>query len=88
MKIAINRLDRIGRQVYRIAYERPRLEIVDSHDLAAASAIAPLLQFDTTQGRLGPRVQDEGSVVHVDGTRSSVSAGRGPTRDDMMARRV
>src|SRR5689334_17161091 len=80
MRIAINGFGRIGRQVFRIAYAEPGIEIVHINDLTEASALAPVLQFDTTHGRFGPRVQGEGSVLHVDGTTISVSAERDPTR--------
>lgn len=80
MRIAINGFGRIGRQVFRIAYGRPGIEIVHVNDITEASVLAPLLQFDTTHGRFGPRVQGEGRVLHVDGTTISVSAERDPAR--------
>ena len=80
MRIAINGFGRIGRQVFRIAYTEPGIEVVHINDLTEASALAPVLQFDTTHGKFAPRVQGEGSVLHVDGTTISVSAERDPAR--------
>ena len=88
MRIGINGFGRIGRQVFRIAYEVPGVEIVHINDLTEASALAPLLQFDTTHGRFKPRVQGEGAVLHVDGTTISVGTERDPSRLPWREKRV
>ncbi len=80
MKIAINGFGRIGRQVFRIGFARDGFEIVHINDLAGASALAPLLQFDTTFGRFAHRVRGEGDILHVDGASITVSAERDPAK--------
>lgn len=88
MRIGINGFGRIGRQVFRIAYGLPGVEIVHINDLTEASALAPLLQFDTTHGRFGARVQGEGAVLHVDGTTISVGTERDPAHLPWREKRV
>ncbi|MFO7180182.1 MAG: type I glyceraldehyde-3-phosphate dehydrogenase [Pseudomonadota bacterium] len=85
MRIGINGFGRIGRQVFRIAFERPGVEIAHINDVTATEVLATLLRFDTTYGRWGKRVRAEGQSLHIDGTTISVSAetdpGKLPWRD-------
>ncbi len=66
MNIGINGFGRIGRQVFRMAYEQEGLEVVHINDMADAETLAYLLQFDTTYGRWGHQVRAEGNMLIVD----------------------
>ena len=46
-KIAINGFGRIGRAAFKIALERPDLEVVAINDLADTKTLAHLLKYDT-----------------------------------------
>ena len=81
MKIGINGFGRIGRQVFRIAYEQQGIEVVHINDLTDAENLAYLLQFDTTYGRWHHQVRVEGSTLVIDDRVSvSVSAEGDPAR--------
>jgi len=78
-RIAINGFGRIGRNVVRALLERDsRLELVAVNDLAEPAALARLLAFDSTAGRLGRPVTVDGDTIVVDGRRIKVLAEREP----------
>ncbi|MEY9854593.1 glyceraldehyde 3-phosphate dehydrogenase [Catenulispora sp. GAS73] len=78
-RIAINGFGRIGRNVLRAMLERGSgLEIVAVNDLTDPAALARLLAFDTTAGRLGRPVSVDGNVLVVDNRRITVLAEREP----------
>jgi len=78
-RIAINGFGRIGRNVLRAMLERgSSLEIVAVNDLTDPAALARLLAFDTTAGRLGRPVSVDGNVLVVDNRRITVLAEREP----------
>ncbi len=59
MKLAINGFGRIGRCFLRSVLERDDIEfdIVGINDLAPASTLAHLLNYDTTFGELDEKVE-------------------------------
>lgn len=64
IKIAINGFGRIGRNVLKIAMERPDLEIVGINDLTSNKVLAHLLKYDSTQGKFeGVSYDDDGIIV-------------------------
>ena len=78
-RIAINGFGRIGRNVLRALLERDsKLEVVAVNDLTEPAALARLLAFDTTAGRLGRPVKADGDALLVDGRRIAVLAEREP----------
>ena len=80
-RIAINGFGRIGRNALRALLERDsKLEVVAVNDLTEPAALARLLAFDTTAGRLGRPVSVEGDVLVVDGRRIKVLAEREPAQ--------
>lgn len=79
MKIGINGFGRIGRQAFRAAFARSDVEVTHINDVADATQLATLLQFDTTYGRFGHRVRAEGAdMIHIDGHTVTVSAETDP----------
>lgn len=78
MKIGINGLGRIGRQVFRIASHHSGLELVHVNDLADAETLAYLLQYDTTYGSWDREIRGEGDTLYVDNATVSVSAESDP----------
>jgi glyceraldehyde 3-phosphate dehydrogenase len=80
-RIAINGFGRIGRNVLRALLERDsKLEVVAVNDLAEPAALARLLAYDSTAGRLGRPVTVDGDAIVVDGRRITVLAERDPAR--------
>jgi glyceraldehyde 3-phosphate dehydrogenase len=80
-RIAINGFGRIGRNVLRALLERDsKLDVVAVNDLTEPQALARLLAFDSTAGRLGRPVTVEGNDIVVDGRRIKVTAEREPAR--------
>ncbi|MET9499974.1 type I glyceraldehyde-3-phosphate dehydrogenase [Streptomyces sp. NPDC006552] len=78
-RIAINGFGRIGRNVLRALLERDSdLDVVAVNDLTEPAALARLLAFDSTAGRLGRPVSVDGDVLVVDGHRITVLAEREP----------
>lgn len=82
MRIGINGLGRIGRQVLRIALESHHggLEVVHVNDLASIEDLAYLLELDTTYHTRDLKVHGEDGTLMVDGQAISVSAESDPTR--------
>ncbi|MEU6394007.1 type I glyceraldehyde-3-phosphate dehydrogenase [Streptomyces sp. NPDC046939] len=78
-RIAINGFGRIGRNVLRALLERDTgLDVVAVNDLTEPAALARLLAFDSTAGRLGRPVDVDGDTLVVDGRRIKVLAERDP----------
>lgn len=78
-RIAINGFGRIGRNTLRAMLERDSsLELVAVNDLTEPAALARLLAFDSTSGRLGRPVEVDGDTLVVDGRRITVLAEREP----------
>jgi glyceraldehyde 3-phosphate dehydrogenase len=78
-RIAINGFGRIGRNTLRALLERGSdLEVVAVNDLTEPTALARLLAYDTTAGRLGRPVSVDGDTLVVDGRRVRVLAERDP----------
>jgi glyceraldehyde 3-phosphate dehydrogenase len=78
-RIAINGFGRIGRNTLRALLERgSELEVVAVNDLTEPAALARLLAFDSTAGRLGRPVSVDGDALVVDGHRIRVLAERDP----------
>lgn len=50
IRVAINGFGRIGRAFFKIAYERPEIEIVAINDLGDLDNLAYLLKYDTVYG--------------------------------------
>jgi glyceraldehyde 3-phosphate dehydrogenase len=80
-RIAINGFGRIGRNALRALLERDSaLEIVAVNDLTEPAALAKLLAFDSTAGRLGRPVTVDSETIVVDGRRIKVLAERDPAQ--------
>ncbi|MGI9822238.1 type I glyceraldehyde-3-phosphate dehydrogenase [Agromyces sp. Marseille-Q5079] len=78
-RIAVNGFGRIGRNTLRALLERDSdLEVVAVNDLTDPKALAQLLRFDSTAGRLGRPVEVDGDTLVVDGRRIKVLAERDP----------
>ena len=83
IKVAINGFGRIGRNVFRAAYESGRddeFEIVAVNDLGDAATNAHLLQYDTAHGKFFEPVTIEDDCFVVGNTQVKVLAERDPQK--------
>jgi glyceraldehyde 3-phosphate dehydrogenase len=67
MKIAINGFGRIGRHVFKIALERPGIEIAAINDITDTKTLAHLLKYDSTYGVYPKKVAATPDAIVVDG---------------------
>lgn len=78
IKVAINGFGRIGRNVYKIALDKPNLEIVGLNDLTDTKTLAHLLKYDSTQGKFEGSISYDDEGIIVNGKKIMVSAERNP----------
>jgi glyceraldehyde 3-phosphate dehydrogenase len=81
VKIGINGFGRIGRQIFRIAWERPdEFEVVAVNDITDAQMLAYLLKYDSNYGRFPAEIEvGDGSFI-VDGKEVKAFAERDPAQ--------
>ncbi|MDO4889539.1 MAG: type I glyceraldehyde-3-phosphate dehydrogenase [Candidatus Saccharibacteria bacterium] len=72
VKIAINGFGRIGRNAFKIAFERNDLEIVALNDLTDAKTLAHLLKHDSSYGTYSREVEADDENIIVDGKKIRV----------------
>ncbi|MCF3131853.1 type I glyceraldehyde-3-phosphate dehydrogenase [Streptomyces olivochromogenes] len=84
VRVGINGFGRIGRNYLRCVLERAETavgtpaEVVAVNDVASPEALAHLLTYDSTYGRLGRAVEHDDVSLTVDGHRIAVTAERDP----------
>jgi glyceraldehyde 3-phosphate dehydrogenase len=67
IKLGINGFGRIGRLVFRVAIDRPNIEIVGINDLIDVEYIAYMLKYDSTHGRFNGDVEVKDGNLVVNG---------------------
>jgi glyceraldehyde 3-phosphate dehydrogenase len=78
VKIGINGFGRIGRLVFRHAFNDPEVEIVAINDLTDAKTLAHLLKYDSVHGILDAEVSYTDNSIVVDGKEIKITAERDP----------
>lgn len=78
IKVAINGFGRIGRNVFKIAFERENIEIVGINDLTNTKTLAHLLKYDSTQGKFNGTVEHDEEGIIVNGKKIVITAERSP----------
>jgi len=78
IKLGINGFGRIGRNVFRVAFGDPEIEVVAVNDLTDARTLAHLLKYDSVHGKFGPAVEVAEEGIVVDGKLIKVLAQRDP----------
>ncbi|PIZ61467.1 type I glyceraldehyde-3-phosphate dehydrogenase [Candidatus Saccharibacteria bacterium CG_4_10_14_0_2_um_filter_52_9] len=66
-RVAINGFGRIGRNAFKVAFERSDLEIVAINDLTDTKTLAHLLKHDSNYGTYGKEVGHDDKSIIVDG---------------------
>jgi len=77
-KIGINGFGRIGRLVFRVAVDRPDLEVVGINDLLDVDYIAYMLKYDSTHGQFKGSVEVKDGNLVVNGKTIRVTSERNP----------
>ncbi|MDD9304624.1 MAG: type I glyceraldehyde-3-phosphate dehydrogenase [Desulfobacter sp.] len=78
INIGINGFGRIGRMVFRAAFQSPGIEITAINDLTDTRTIAHLLEYDSVHGRLGKSVTAGDGSIEVDNKKISVTGFKDP----------
>ena len=77
-RVAINGFGRIGRNAFKIAFDRADLEIVAINDLTDTKTLAYLLQHDTNYGLYDHKVKFDADHLIIDGHNIPVYAEKEP----------
>lgn len=77
-RIAINGFGRIGRNAFKIAFDRQDVEIVAINDLTDTKTLAYLLKHDTNYGTYGREVSSDDENIVVEGKKIRVFAEKDP----------
>ncbi len=77
IKVAINGFGRIGRNVFKLAFERPDIEIIGINDLTDTKTLAHLLKYDSTQGQFPGVTHDDQNII-VRGDKIRVHSEKNP----------
>jgi len=79
-RVAINGFGRIGRNAFKIAFDRSDVEIVAINDLTDTKTLSYLLQHDSSYGTYSHKVTFDEANIIVDDTKIPVSAEKDPTK--------
>ena len=74
IRVAINGLGRIGRAVFKIALENPKIKIVAINDLTDNQTLAHLLKYDSVYGAYKKDVSSDKKNLYVDKAKYPVYA--------------
>lgn len=80
VKIAINGFGRIGRNAFKIAFERRDVEIVAVNDLTDTKTLAHLLKYDSSYGTYDRTVKFDDEYIIVDKTKIRVFSETDPAK--------
>ncbi len=69
IKVAINGFGRIGRNVFRAAFDDSNIEVVAVNDLADAKTLAHLLKYDSIIGNFKAQVDIDGDYLVINNNR-------------------
>ena len=78
IKLGINGFGRIGRLVFRAAFDRQDVEVVAVNDLTDPATMAHLLIYDSVHGKLDKEVAAQDNVITVDGKSIAVTSVKDP----------
>ena len=80
IKVAINGFGRIGRMFFRVAFERPEIDIVAINDLGELENLAYLLKYDSVYRKWGKDVRSESGGLRVEGKHIKFMQEKDPTK--------
>lgn len=77
-RVAINGFGRIGRNAFKVAFERSDLDIVAINDLTDTRTLAHLLKHDSNYGTYHHKVDHDDENIIVEDKKIKVYAQRDP----------
>lgn len=77
-RVAINGFGRIGRNAFKIAFDRSDIEIVAINDLTDSKTLAHLLKHDSNYGLYDKKVESDEHHLIVDGHKIKITAEKEP----------
>lgn len=77
-RVAINGFGRIGRNAFKIAFDRSDIEVVAINDLTSPEVLAYLLKYDSNYGIYGRRVAFDKDHIIVDDRKIPITAEKDP----------
>jgi glyceraldehyde 3-phosphate dehydrogenase len=82
MKLAINGFGRIGRNAFKIAWDKfkDKIEVVAVNDITTPSILAHLLKYDSNYGTWNHEVSADDKSIIVDGVKIPVYAEKEPNK--------
>ncbi len=82
VRVAINGFGRIGRQVFKVLFEkyRDQVEVVAVNDLTDVKTLAHLLKYDSNYGKFDADIRTEGDYILVDDVKIKVLAEPDPAK--------
>ena len=87
-KIGINGFGRIGREVFRVAFVNPEVEIVGINDLGDCAALAHLLKYDSVHGTYDHEISCEENCIVVESTGRFTEAAKAKAHLEAGAKKV
>ena len=78
MRVAINGFGRIGRLAFKCLLEKSNVEVVAINDLTDNKTLAPLLKYDSVQGKFNGTVDFTDDHIIVNGQKIVATAERDP----------
>ena len=78
-RVAINGFGRIGRNAFKIAFDRTDIEVVAINDLADTKTLAHLLKHDSSYGEYAHEVSHDETGIIVNGQHIAVLAEKEPS---------
>jgi len=78
IKLGINGFGRIGRAAFKIALDKPELEVMGVNDLTSPAVLAHLLKYDSNYGRYKRKVEFDETNLIIDGKKYPVFAEKDP----------
>jgi len=80
IRLAVNGFGRIGRQVFRLAFDHPDFTIVAVNDLTDARTLAHLVKYDSVHGTWARRVEAADGAIRVDGAEVRITSEKDPAK--------
>ncbi len=74
VKVGINGFGRIGRNVFKAAFDNPNIEIVAVNDLTDSKTLAHLLKYDSVFGVWNKQVTSSEGEIQIDSKKLAVTA--------------
>ncbi|MCL2065199.1 MAG: type I glyceraldehyde-3-phosphate dehydrogenase [Candidatus Cloacimonetes bacterium] len=78
LRLAINGFGRIGRLVFRAAFEKADVEVVAINDLTNAHTLAHLLKYDSIHKKFNGKVEYADNILKVDGKEVKIYSAKDP----------